>query len=91
MPQGSKYPNNHIHTQNLYKDHYEPKPKYLIIGYWVRALSIVGLLATITGDSFGLVALRLHLNNWVPGALALIVVVQFLGKYVIPRYLHCWG
>ena len=26
-------PNNHILTQNLYYNHYYPKPKYLIIGY----------------------------------------------------------
>ena len=26
-------PNNHILTQNLYYNHYYPKPKYQIIGY----------------------------------------------------------
>ena len=26
-------PSNHILTQNLYYNHYYPKPKYLIIGY----------------------------------------------------------
>ena len=26
-------PNNHILTQHLYDDYYNPKPKYLIIGY----------------------------------------------------------
>ena len=26
-------PNHHILTQNLYDDSYDPKPKYLIIGY----------------------------------------------------------
>ena len=53
-------PNNHILTQNLYYNHYYPKPNYLAIGY-LDPLGYVSLSMTQTKDQAK--ALRLHKSD----------------------------